>query len=783
MASTCINSIIDKLNLLENSNSIKEDNWAVVELVMLKLELRFLRTFLLCARKWSNHVSLSPSSSLEQAFQKNGQQLFLFLSLASENPSVSVNLAKRLSDVREMIKLYKEEIHVMYINLLDCLLRSSCSPLRDEFMEFMDSLLENLADFLAWNGDYDRVLQEQIESLQEKLTFLKIFIGFALFRRVEQRQLVRLLIHCDVVAVNAAHLSFIFWFYRKDSEVFEKMGSKISELLQKIKPVDSRDLDSYVQILKASKLSESSNYLTTEADKCIMGDFVDSLLGSLWELLHCGNSFVVSGIHQMRMLYWGLKFLGNMIKKQPEKFDGLHEKSKDLCGVVVGEAGIVIFSLHMHEHGLSKEMELSLFNLLEKIDLIKADFAEKYPVKSTFNFPTATELGFIDLLLENLKEMISAKVDLIFPAIDRFQTVQEDLIFLRSFLAKTVERHNQNEKLQSLRSRIREVGYNVEYLIDSLLVGDVSFYSLKLFSTILEEINLVKTEVLEIDENEYFLLAQQAVNTSSYMPIQNTSSTITEVVVGLDDEANTIIDQLTRGSVQLDIVSVVGMPGLGKTTLAKKVYHDPLIMCHFHIRAWCCISQAYCKKDLLLEILGCIASKHSIEYSSLSEDDLALELYKRLKGSRYVIVLDDVWDIEAWKVLERSFPNDAIGSRILLTSRLLEVALLVKPTGKPLPLRVLTDDESWELLQKKLAHKEGCPPAQRVLGMQIAKDCNGLPLTVVIIAGILSTLEQVGWEKVAEKLSSNIVCGTEQCTNILELSYKHLPDYLKPCLL
>ncbi|KAL3518687.1 hypothetical protein ACH5RR_021276 [Cinchona calisaya] len=309
------------------------------------------------------------------------------------------------------------------------------------------------------------------------------------------------------------------------------------------------------------------------------------------------------------------------------------------------------------------------------------------------------------------------------------------------------------------------------------------YSSLMLFNMVTEEIKLLETEALEIDDNNYVLEAQKAAKTPSHAPSQVTISTINEVVVGLDDEAQTIIDQLTRGSMQLDNVSIVGMPGLGKTTLAKKVYHDPKIMSHFHIRAWCCVSQVYCKKDLLLEILACIVPKNSNEYSKMNENDLAEELYKLLKGSRYAIVLDDVWDIVAWNVLERSFPNDANGSRILLTSRLYEMALLVKPTGKPHPLRQLTDDESWELLQKKLVHKEGYPPALQVLGMQIAKNCNGLPLAVVIIAGILGTLEQEGWEEIAERLSSNIVCGTNQCMSILELSYKHLPSYLKPCLL
>ncbi|XP_027172461.1 putative late blight resistance protein homolog R1B-14 [Coffea eugenioides] len=288
-------------------------------------------------------------------------------------------------------------------------------------------------------------------------------------------------------------------------------------------------------------------------------------------------------------------------------------------------------------------------------------------------------------------------------------------------------------------------------------------------------------KLLEINNNEHSSEALKAAKLSTVLRSQGTPSMFSQEVVGYKDEAEQLICQLTRGSKQLDIVSIVGMPGQGKTTLANKVYHDALITCHFHTRAWCCISQVYQKQAVLLEILACIEPESNL--SKLDEDYLAHYLYRRLKRNRYLLVLDDIWDIRAWNCLERSFPDDANGSRILLTSRIHNLALEVKPTTKPLPLRQLTDDESWELLQKKLAERNGHPPVKSVLGLHLAKGCKGLPLTIVIIAGVLATLDEDGWEEVAEMLSSKVVCGTEQCMDILELSYIHLPKHLKPCLL
>nr|XP_027125114.1 putative late blight resistance protein homolog R1B-17 [Coffea arabica] len=254
-------------------------------------------------------------------------------------------------------------------------------------------------------------------------------------------------------------------------------------------------------------------------------------------------------------------------------------------------------------------------------------------------------------------------------------------------------------------------------------------------------------------------------------------------MVALSDQIEIVTTLLVRGSKKLEIVSILGMPGLGKTTLAKKLYNDPSVRCHFHTFAWSTVSQVYNGKNLLLEILVCIVPKLSEQYAKMKEVDLVEELYKRLKRNRYLIILDDLWDGEAWTLMEKSFPDDANGSRILLTSRNHKVALHVGPTNKLHHLRSLTDEESWELLRKKVFHNEECPPALHELGVQIAKNCKGLPLIVIIIAGILATREPDGWEEVAQRLSSYTVLGTEECRDILELSYRNLPDYLQRCLL
>ncbi|XP_009619285.1 putative late blight resistance protein homolog R1A-3 [Nicotiana tabacum] len=193
---------------------------------------------------------------------------------------------------------------------------------------------------------------------------------------------------------------------------------------------------------------------------------------------------------------------------------------------------------------------------------------------------------------------------------------------------------------------------------------------------------------------------------------------IDDEVVGFENDAHSIVQQLTGGTKELDVVSIVGMPGLGKTTLARKVFNHFIDNRHFDVRAWCSISKEYSLTKVFSEILKQVIGN----LDDIKEEDIPDKLRKSLMRKRYLIVLDDIWEVKAWEDFR-------------LTTRNEEVGWQLKHHSNPYSLRFLTVDESWELLQKKVFQGEICPPELLRAGQRVAKNCKGLPL---VIAGIIA---------------------------------------------
>ncbi|XP_042062168.1 putative late blight resistance protein homolog R1A-10 isoform X2 [Salvia splendens] len=278
-------------------------------------------------------------------------------------------------------------------------------------------------------------------------------------------------------------------------------------------------------------------------------------------------------------------------------------------------------------------------------------------------------------------------------------------------------------------------------------------------------------------------------NPSSWLIPLTTTVNPEAKMIGLENEFVAMLDCLTGHPSKLKVFPIIGMAGVGKTTFSNKLYHNPLVVHHFYIRAWVTVSQQYQVRKILLTILNCVANEDSFDLQGRSEEELEEKVYRILKQKRYLLVLDDMWDTKAWDELKRVFPDDKNGSRIILTSRLQEVAVHASEDTPAHCLRCLSMHESWELLSSKIfVGGESCPQDMVEVGKQIAYKCHGLPLTIVVLGGLLSKMNKKidVWESVAQSVRSLVMEEADQCRqtqHILALSYNHLPDSLKPCFL
>ncbi|XXG72074.1 hypothetical protein AAC387_Pa07g1246 [Persea americana] len=160
----------------------------------------------------------------------------------------------------------------------------------------------------------------------------------------------------------------------------------------------------------------------------------------------------------------------------------------------------------------------------------------------------------------------------------------------------------------------------------------------------------------------------------------------------MQDDVKILKKQLINKKSSLCVVSIVGMGGSGKTTLAKKVYRD--VSKNFECHAFIYLSQQYRIKDVLIRILQCTMSlSREEEMDKLNEQDLGKKLRDHLSGKRYLVVIDDIWTKEAWETLNLVLPDGLNGSRVMLTTRNKEVALYADPSTPPHEMNLLNDRE------------------------------------------------------------------------------------------
>ena len=257
-----------------------------------------------------------------------------------------------------------------------------------------------------------------------------------------------------------------------------------------------------------------------------------------------------------------------------------------------------------------------------------------------------------------------------------------------------------------------------------------------------------------------------------------------EEVVGREGDKKAIIDQLLDFDVEenASFISIVGIGGLGKTTLAQYVYNDEKVKTYFELKMWVCVSDIFELKTIVEKI---IASAIDKKPENFEMDQLQNKLRQNLNQKKYLLILDDVWneDKESWCELKRLLMGGAKGSKVVVTTRTKLVAEITS-TISPYFLEGLSKSQSW-LLLKQMAFKkeqETVDPNLEAIGMEIVENCQGVPLAIKTIGRVLyfkNTKDE--WSYIKNNELTNVTQSKNGVLPVLKLSYDHLPSHSKCC--
>ncbi|XP_058738209.1 disease resistance protein RGA2-like [Vicia villosa] len=462
------------------------------------------------------------------------------------------------------------------------------------------------------------------------------------------------------------------------------------------------------------------------------------------------------------------------------------------------------FVYHHHNHNLKLKYKRKICSFL-------------ITMAESFLFDVANSL------LGKVASFACQEASLAYGAKDDLERFRESLLIVRGYLLDAESRKDQSHALREWLRQIQNICFDAEDIFDIFELQDKRKQIVKSSGSITKKVSHLFSssnpivflprmghQIKEITDKLEKKAAEgktYGLTTNPELVVQERELTYPDVnvsrVIGRDNDKDEIIKLLMQpfpqdgndGDKSMCVIPIVGMGGLGKTTLAKLVFNDDTMDQLFQLKMWVCVSLNFDIKQIIIKIINSATTADSKVASapftpqenidSLDIVQLVSRLKQKLSGQKFLLVLDDIWneDRQKWIELEDLIKVGAPGSKIMVTTRSTSIASMMGNVSS-YELKGLSSEECLSLFVK-CAFKEG--EEKRYLNLveiakEIVKKCHGVPLAVKTLgSSLFSNFDINKWEFVRDSEIWNLEQKKDSILPAIKVSYDQMPSILKQC--